>query len=393
MGEEATTKVIPKSSLEKEVAAMVPIVNKRRRKRRNGGAGANAPPKVLRKDYAASRPPFLKIACKNTTATDHVLAAVTRRSKWLCRDPWVQVAVTATYRPKERATTLHLRGSNTLGGDLDGRFPRRSLLQGTCDLPATEESHSQDSRTGSKDQGEGGRDKKLDQEIKSFRIVETEVHGLHNQAKNLETLLEAEVDMKNVAEAKNIGLAKELEREARSSKEGIKATFEEFKKYEDDRVNSWCVEIDARLDALSIDFDEELYPHMLTAIAGHRWVIGHGLRLAIMKCVEFTKLRQVFADVVSAGVAKGISEGLKHGIEHGKANLDLSAIEAYNPEAKAKYVVAFYALKDLKYPLVNQLKKLKNVPIDLIMHPYTWRVILEKTLLSGSVSFAPALLN
>ncbi|GKD55052.1 hypothetical protein Tco_1288439, partial [Tanacetum coccineum] len=27
-------------------------------------------------------------------------------------------------------------------------------------------------------------------------------------------------------------------------------------------------------DALSVDFDEELYPHMLTAIAGRRWVIG-----------------------------------------------------------------------------------------------------------------------
>nr|GFC78847.1 hypothetical protein [Tanacetum cinerariifolium] len=44
-----------------------------------------------------------------------------------------------------------------------------------------------------------------------------------------------------------------------------------------------CAELDARLDALSIDFDEELYPHMLTAIAGRRWVIGHGLRLAMMK--------------------------------------------------------------------------------------------------------------
>ncbi|GJX46785.1 hypothetical protein Tco_0271975 [Tanacetum coccineum] len=53
--------------------------------------------------------------------------------------------------------------------------------------------------------------KKLDLEIKSLKAVEMEVHGLHNQAKNLETLLEAEVDMKKAAEAKNVGLAKELE--------------------------------------------------------------------------------------------------------------------------------------------------------------------------------------
>ncbi|GJT67981.1 hypothetical protein Tco_1019461 [Tanacetum coccineum] len=114
--------------------------------------------------------------------------------------------------------------------------------------------------------------------------------------------------------------------------ERIKAAFEEFKKYEDDRVNSRCVEMDARLDALSIDFDEELYPHMLTAIVSHRWVIGHGLRLAVMKCAESIELRQVFADVVSAGIAKGMSEGLKHGVEHGKAKLDLAAIEVRDPK-------------------------------------------------------------
>nr|GEW19111.1 hypothetical protein [Tanacetum cinerariifolium] len=44
----------------------------------------------------------------------------------------------------------------------------------------------------------------------------------------------------------------------------------------------------AQLDALSIDFNEELYLHMLTTIAGRRWIIGHGLRLAVMKCAEST---------------------------------------------------------------------------------------------------------
>ncbi|GJZ20664.1 hypothetical protein Tco_0557254 [Tanacetum coccineum] len=76
---------------------------------------------------------------------------------------------------------------------------------------------------------------------------------------------------------------------------------------------------------------------------------------------------EVFVDVVSAGIAKGMSEGIKHGIEHGKANLDLAAIEVYDPKANTKYVAALHALKDLKYPLVDQLEKLKDAPIDLIM--------------------------
>nr|GEY17261.1 hypothetical protein [Tanacetum cinerariifolium] len=149
--------------------------------------------------------------------------------------------------------------------------------------------------------------------------------------------------------------------------ENIKVAFEEFKKYKDDKVEQRCTKIDARLDKLSVDFDEELYPHMLTAIAGGRWVIGHGLHLAVMKYVESSEIRQAFADVVSAGLAKGMNEGLKYGIEHGKAGQDLADIEAYNPESNNKLVKALQDLKDLKYPMIDQLEKLKHTPMDLIM--------------------------
>ncbi|GKF22621.1 hypothetical protein Tco_0074943 [Tanacetum coccineum] len=162
--------------------------------------------------------------------------------------------------------------------------------------------------------------------------------------------------MKKAAEAKNAKLSKELDSLR------IQLSDLQFKKYEGDRVTSRCAKIDARLDVLSVDFDEELYPHMLTAITGRRWVIGHGLRLAVMKCAKSMKLRQVFANVVSAGIAKGMSERLRHGVEHGKAKLDLAAVEAYDPVADDKFTTAFQALKDLEYPLVDQLERLKDAP-------------------------------
>ncbi|GKE37302.1 hypothetical protein Tco_1460707 [Tanacetum coccineum] len=161
---------------------------------------------------------------------------------------------------------------------------------------------------------------RFEQEVRLLKKAKAQIARRDQRIQNLETLLEAKVDMKKAAEAKNTQVTGE---------ERIKAAFEEFKKYKDDRVSSWCAEMDARLDALSIDFDDEEYPHMMT----------------------------VFANVVSAGIAKGMSEWLKHRIEHGKANLDLAAIEAYDPEADTKYVAALHALKDLKYPLVNQLEK------------------------------------
>nr|GEX69318.1 hypothetical protein [Tanacetum cinerariifolium] len=189
------------------------------------------------------------------------------------------------------------------------------------------------------------------------------IQARESEIKNLEALLETEASMKRAAEEKSDGLSQELERiraqfsklqvsnerlsqqvdalqQQVSGEETLKAAFEEYKRQQDRMVEQRCAEMDARLDALSIDFDEELYPHMLTAIAGRRRVIGHGLGLALMKYAESLEMRQAFADVVSAGVAK---------------------------EAKAKFTTALQSLKDLKYPLLDQLEGLKDAPMDVIM--------------------------
>nr|GEX77906.1 hypothetical protein [Tanacetum cinerariifolium] len=173
------------------------------------------------------------------------------------------------------------------------------------------------------------------------------------EIKNLEALLEAEMNTKKAAEDKSAGLSQELE-----NMQKLKATFEEFKRQQDDWVEQRCAEMNAHLDALSIDFDEELYPHMLTAIAGRRWVIGRGLRLAVMKCDESLELRQAFADFVSAGIAKGLSESLRHGLEHGHAQLRLESIEAYDPEAKAKFVAALSS--QLTIPVYPEVRDPRN---------------------------------
>nr|GEY79733.1 hypothetical protein [Tanacetum cinerariifolium] len=176
------------------------------------------------------------------------------------------------------------------------------------------------------------------------------------EIRNLEASLEAEANAKRAAEDKSV-----------SGEEKLKAAFEEFKRQQDERVEQRCAEMDARLDALSIDFDKELYPYILIAIAGRRWVIGRGLRLAVMKCGESLELRQAFANAVSARIAKGLSEGLRHGLDHGQAQRSLESIEAYDPEAEAKFVATLHALKDLKYPLVDQLEGLRDAPMDVIM--------------------------
>nr|GFB16461.1 hypothetical protein [Tanacetum cinerariifolium] len=196
---------------------------------------------------------------------------------------------------------------------------------------------------------------------------EQRIQAQESEIKNLEVLLEAEADMKRAAEEKSAGLIQELEKmraqfselqvsnerlsqqvdtlqQQVSGEETLKAAFEDYKRQQDQMVEQRCAEMDARLDAMSIDFDEELYPHMLKAIAGRMWVIGHGLRLATMKCAESLEMRQAFADVRT-----------------------IESLEAYDPEAEAKFAAALQSLKDLKLPLLNQLEGLKDAPMDVIM--------------------------
>nr|GEX59376.1 hypothetical protein [Tanacetum cinerariifolium] len=376
-GEAATTEVILELSLEKEVAAIGPPMNKRHRKRGKDEAEANAPSKVLTKDHAAFRPAQGTLEGKSLApigldAGSTIATPATHDAPTAVSDPDPLSYAKPQPHPErdiaQEIDLLPLRGRVTrrylLAGvrrdqQLPPGYPKRMPRHGGSHSgdgfsnkakiqkrgQIAEESQRQDSQTGLEDASEGGR----------------------------ETLLEAEVDIKKAAEAKNAKLTKELE--------SLRVPFSDLQR---------CAEMDARLDKLSVDFDEELYPHMLTAIAGHRWVIGHDLRLAVMKCAESLELRQTFADVVSAGLVKGMSEGLRHGIEHGRVGRDLAAIEAYNPEADSKYVKALQDLKDLRYPLVDQLKKLKDAPMDLIMSSLYLESNIREYAPSGSVTFALA---
>nr|GEV30361.1 hypothetical protein [Tanacetum cinerariifolium] len=375
-GKEATAKAILESGPKKEATAIGPVMNKRRHNRGNKGAEANTPPKVLRKDHVASRPSHSTLGGKSLAA--------------------IEIEADSTgFAPATQETPVNVSDLDPLSYAEPRLIPEQDIAPSSkrtlvAEDPDSEKSTSFTSMVGSPGSiyqpGWGVTNNcrldtpysttrlrlRFEQEAKLLKKAiaqvvrrDQRIEAREKHIKNLEALLESESDIKVEVEAKNVELAKELEI-LRVEFSDLQISNDQLSQ-QDDRVTSRCAEIDARLDALSKDFDEELYPHMLTVIAGRRWVIRHGLRLAVMKCAESTELRQVFVDVVSAEIAKGMSEGLKHGVEHEKAKVDLAGIEAYDPEADTKYVTALHALKDLKYPLVDQLEKLKDAPIDVIM--------------------------
>ncbi|GJR68211.1 hypothetical protein Tco_0014276 [Tanacetum coccineum] len=77
------------------------------------------------------------------------------------------------------------------------------------------------------------------------------------------------------------------------------------------RVEGLLEKQEEKLRKLSIEYDEELYPHMLSAIAERRWLISHGLRLAAMSTLESQEVKQSFGDVVKCALARGKAEAVE----------------------------------------------------------------------------------
>ncbi|GJX57621.1 hypothetical protein Tco_0287518 [Tanacetum coccineum] len=272
----STTGVALEIGLEEEVAAMGPPVNKRRRKRGNNEAEENAPPKVLRRDHdtfrPAQRPFYCYEKCEQSRTAVLCEAATAPRARHC---PIFQG--TATQIPTEDVATAEVNVQFSVGSLESERstfvpFMVRSPggiyqpgwgVTNECRLDAPDacqdivdhivppgyfsELHhlpnadflSQYNINLARQVAMGSQLKlRFEQEVKllkKIRAVESEVHGLQNQTKNLKTLLEAEV----------------------TGKEKIKAAFEEFKKHKDDKAEQRCTEMDACLDKLSMDLDEE----------------------------------------------------------------------------------------------------------------------------------------
>nr|GEU41623.1 hypothetical protein [Tanacetum cinerariifolium] len=326
---------VPEAGQAEGTAATDPPTAPESRKRGRDKTDVNAPPKSLRRDNADPRPSRSshggKKSCCHTTGFGLMLpstAAVGDPESKNASSPVEVGSPESIYRPKWGVANGSLLDTPEACQDLvdhvapPGYFSElrhihneEFLRQYNVNLAQQVEMRSQ-LRLRFEQEA-----KLLRKSVAQVARRDKRIQARELEIKNLEARLETKADMKKAAKDKNAGLIQELE--------DIRARFSDLQR---------CAELDARLDALSIDFDEELYPHMLTAIAGRRWVIGHGLRLALMKCGESLEMKQAFVDVVSAGIAKGMSEGLRHG-----------------------------ALKDLKYSLVDQLKGLKDAPMDVIM--------------------------
>ncbi|GJR50856.1 hypothetical protein Tco_1401377 [Tanacetum coccineum] len=108
--------------------------------------------------------------------------------------------------------------------------------------------------------------------------------------------------------------------------------------------------LDAHIADVRRDMDTDLYPHMLIAIAGRRWVLGRVIRLAMMKCAQSFECRFALGKVISIAINKGIQQ-----------------------------VAAVSDFENVSFSLLEELEALKDSSLALIMSALTLEGVVDST--------------
>ncbi|GJV27729.1 hypothetical protein Tco_1384177 [Tanacetum coccineum] len=110
--------------------------------------------------------------------------------------------------------------------------------------------------------------------------------------------------------------------------EGSLKRLEEFQDNLMRPLETRLAEIDADFTRCCMRFQESFHPHLLNVVAGRRWLLTHGMKLLMAKCLNSTEYMEALGHAFSRAIEKGMQEGLAAGIEHEQAGRCLTYLEA-----------------------------------------------------------------
>nr|GEZ76890.1 hypothetical protein [Tanacetum cinerariifolium] len=135
------------------------------------------------------------------------------------------------------------------------------------------------------------------------------------------------------------------------------------------------LQVKEKFDKLCADFfdmavhlGKKFYLHLLSTISRRRWLLTHGMELAVVRCLNSTEYMSALGAAISKAVEKGMQEGLSAGITHGAEGRKLAYVAAYNPSAEADYLSALQRLQNVNFSLIAELKSNNYASVDTIMN-------------------------
>nr|GEZ00305.1 hypothetical protein [Tanacetum cinerariifolium] len=141
------------------------------------------------------------------------------------------------------------------------------------------------------------------------------------------------VDQVHELEVTSFGLQEKLSRY-----ENLTERLEEFQDAQLKIVNDKFYKLYADFVEIALHLEERFYPHLLTTISGGRWLLTHGMELAITKCLYSPEYLSSFGAAID--------------------------VAAYNPSAEADYIFALQHLQNVNFSLLADLRFNKDASVD-----------------------------
>ncbi|GJS40779.1 hypothetical protein Tco_0565822 [Tanacetum coccineum] len=139
-----------------------------------------------------------------------------------------------------------------------------------------------------------------------------------------------------------------MDREKVTAYEGFIDQLEKFQDEKMKEVNKKFDKICADFVEMALHLEEKFYPRLLTTIFGRRWLLTHGMELAIAKCLNSIEYLSTLGAEIGKAVEKGMQEGLSTGITHGAEGRKLT--------------------DSVSFSLIAELRANKDASIDTIMN-------------------------
>ncbi|GKF13138.1 hypothetical protein Tco_0051064, partial [Tanacetum coccineum] len=190
----------------------------------------------------------------------------------------------------------------------------------------------------------------LEKELNSMDVKVTELEasavGKECELTNLNALI-------TFVKSQNDNLANRV-RELEVSSSGLqeKVTVYEncmdlLEKFQEDRmkfVNDKFDKLYTNFVEMALHLEEKFYPHLLTTISGRRWLLTHGMELAIVQCLNSPEYLSTLGAAISKAIEKGMQDRLAASIVHGKEGKVLTNVATHNPSAEVDYTFALQQL-------------------------------------------------
>ncbi|GJT52159.1 hypothetical protein Tco_0978316 [Tanacetum coccineum] len=160
-----------------------------------------------------------------------------------------------------------------------------------------------------------------------------ELTDLNAQLTFVKSHYDSLVDQVHELEVSSFGLQDKL-----SNYENLTERLEEFQDAQLKIVNDNFDKLYADFVETALHLEEKFYPHLLTIISGRRWLLTHGMKLAIIKCLNSPE----YLSALGAAIGKAIE--------------------------KVDYVFALQQLQDVNFSLLANLKSNKDASVETVMN-------------------------